>query len=236
MRGSSDVPCTYIARLHDTCTNTRTMTITVVSHPLLDARAFVTTLPTALDAITSPDGLHALLRPDAVAPVARSEEIRGAVRSMLRHGGYKPTGRGKPASEYLVRAAEENTLGSINAAVDICNAVSLASGLPISLVDLDRAREPLGIDVAPEGTSYVFNASGQQIDLGGLVCLFDAEGPCANAVKDAQRTKTHAGTTRTLTVIWGVRLFTEHGAAAERWYRELLHQLGAVTEDAVPAG
>ncbi len=29
------------------------------------------------------------------------------MRKLLRHGGYKPTGRGKPASEYLVRAAGE---------------------------------------------------------------------------------------------------------------------------------
>ena len=28
----------------------------------------------------------------------------------------------------------------------------------------------------------MFNASGQTIDVGGLLCLFDAEGPCANAV------------------------------------------------------
>ena len=44
-----------------------------------------------------------------------------------------------------------------------------------------------GVGVAPAGASYVFNASGQAIDLGGLLCLFDADGPCANAVKDAQR-------------------------------------------------
>ena len=45
----------------------------------------------------------ALLALDAEAPVTRSEELRAAVRDMLRQGGYKPTGRGKPASEYLVR-------------------------------------------------------------------------------------------------------------------------------------
>ena len=34
------------------------------------------------------------------------------------------------------------------------------------------------------------------------MCLFDAEGPCGNAVKDAQRTKTSADTRRTLSAIW----------------------------------
>src|SRR6185295_8224828 len=123
------------------------------------------------------------------------DAVRGAVRDLLRHGGYKPTGRGKPASEYLVRAAGEGTLGSINAAVDACNAVSLASGLPISLIDLDLATPPLRIAVASHGAAYVFNASGQEMALDGLLCVHDAAGPCANAVKDSQRTKTHAATT-----------------------------------------
>jgi len=50
---------------------------------------------------------------------------------------------------------------------------------------------------------YVFNASGQTIDREGLLCLCDAEGPCTNAVKDTQRTKTHGGTRRTLSIVWG---------------------------------
>jgi DNA/RNA-binding domain of Phe-tRNA-synthetase-like protein len=97
--------------------------------------------------------------------------VRVAVRDLLRHGGYSPTGRGKPASEYLVRAASEGALRSINLAVDACNAVSLHSGFPISVVDLARAREPFRIGIAPPGASYVFNASGQTIDLAGLLCL-----------------------------------------------------------------
>jgi DNA/RNA-binding domain of Phe-tRNA-synthetase-like protein len=153
---------------------------------------------------------------------------------MLRHGGYKPTGRGKPASEYLVRAASEGALGSINAAVDACNLVSLHSGFPISVVDLDRAHGPFRIAIAPEGASYVFNVSGQEIDLAGLVCLYDANGPCANAVRDAQRTKTNADTRSTLSVIWGCVGFEGRLAETERWYRTLLRQLGATTESATP--
>ncbi len=55
--------------------------------------------------LASPSWLTALLGAEADAPLAREEETRRAVRDLLRHGGYKPTGRGKPASEYLVRAA-----------------------------------------------------------------------------------------------------------------------------------
>ncbi|MFY0583542.1 phenylalanine--tRNA ligase beta subunit-related protein [Cystobacter fuscus] len=202
------------------------------AHPLLEAVAFETRFPAPLSQLPSPEWLVALLEPDAPAPLSADDAVRGAVRDLLRHGGYKPTGRGKPASEYLVRAAGEGALGTINAAVDACNAVSLHSGLPISVVDLERARPPLRVGLAPEGTSYVFNASGQSIDVGGLLCLFDAEGPCANAVKDSQRTKTHEGTRRTFTVLWGTRALPGRAERAFSWYRELLERLGAAVERA----
>jgi len=199
-------------------------------HPLLRVAAFSTRFPVPLGELATPPEVTGALALDAAAPVARDESVRAAVRDLLRHGGYKPTGRGKPASEYLVRAASEGALGAINLAVDACNAVSLHSGFPISVVDLDRARSPFRIGVAPAGASYVFNASGQEIDLGGLLCLFDAEGPCANAVRDAQRTKTRAETTRTLSVVWGCAGFEGRLAEAERWYRGLLEGAGATTE------
>jgi DNA/RNA-binding domain of Phe-tRNA-synthetase-like protein len=202
----------------------------VDNHPLLRVAAFATTFPTPLGALSTPPSVVDALRLDAPAPLERNEETRAAVRDMLRHGGYKPTGRGKPASEYLVRAAAEGALGPINAAVDACNAVSLHSGFPISVVDLDRARGPFRIAIAPEGASYVFNVSGQEIDLAGLLCVFDSAGPCANAVRDAQRTKTNADTQRTLSVIWGCAGFDERLEETERWYRALLAQVGATTE------
>jgi DNA/RNA-binding domain of Phe-tRNA-synthetase-like protein len=156
------------------------------------------------------------------------------VRDLLRHGGYKPTGRGKPASEYLVRAAGEGALRPINLAVDACNAVSLQSGLPISVVDLDLLVPPLRIGLAPEGSSYVFNEASQEIRLDGLPCIFDSLGPCANAVKDSQRTKTNAATRRTLSLVWGAKAQLEHTRAAVAWYRELLERTGEGTTEAVP--
>src|SRR5438552_2723432 len=134
--------------------------IAIDAHPLLDAAVFSTTFPAPMEEIGARPELLALLKPDATAPMSSDDAVRGAVRDLLRHGGYKPTGRGKPASEYLIRAVCEGTLSSINAAVDCCNAVSLHSGLPISVVDLDRTRAPFRIGLAAEGTTYVFNASG----------------------------------------------------------------------------
>ena len=77
----------------------------------------------------------------------------------------------------------------------------------------------------------MFNVSSQTIDLGGLLCLFDADGPCANAVKDAQRTKTSAATTRTLSVVWGTSALAGRALETARWYRRLLEEAGARTED-----
>lgn len=203
-------------------------------HPLLDPRAFTTIFPRPLSEMPTPADIFALLSLQAETPLQSDDGVRDAVRLLLRHGGFKPAGRSKPASEYLVRAVGEKTLGSINAAVDVCNIVSLHSGLPISVVDLAKARPPFRIGIAPPGSSYIFNASGQAIDLAGLLCLFDADGPCANAVKDAQRTKTDGQTTQTLTIIWGTSALPGRTAQAEAWYRQLLGQVGAPTMVVAP--
>jgi len=204
--------------------------IRLEAHPLLVARALRTDFRQPLDATPSPSWLIELLSLNAAPWTAPGDELRAALRDMLRQAGYKPTGRGKPASEYLRKAASEGTLGTINAAVDVCNVVSLHSGIPISVVDLDRSHAPHSIAVARGALPYVFNASGQSIDIEGLLCLFDAEGACANAVKDSQRTKTHAGTVSTLSILWGARGLEAELDRAQAWYRELLSRLGAKCE------
>jgi len=98
------------------------------------------------------------------------------------------------------------------------------------VVDLDLAKPPFRVGIADKGATYIFNASGQTIDLGGLLCLFDAEGPCGNAVKDAQRTKTTPRTQRTLSLIWGTTALPGRAERAESWYRELLEEHGGKTE------
>jgi DNA/RNA-binding domain of Phe-tRNA-synthetase-like protein len=197
--------------------------ITLERHPRLLAHAFISRWRQPLAAATLPRTAALLRAPLGSCELqAPSDALRAAIRDMLRHGGYKPTGRSKPASEYLLRAHAEGSLGAINPAVDTCNAVSLHSGLPVSVVDLDRLQEPLSIRCAPAEASYVFNPAGQSISLGGLVCLYDAVGPCANAVKDAQRTKTSDATQRTLSILWSERSLAEHTEAALQLYHALL--------------
>ncbi|EDM77813.1 hypothetical protein PPSIR1_38564 [Plesiocystis pacifica SIR-1] len=215
----------------------------VDDHPLLSLAAFVATFPAPLEQCPSPPELLAALAEDpgvdarAAVELGWSEgppddTLRKAVRDLLRQGGFRPSGRSKPASEFLLKAARGHTLGSINLAVDLCNVASLHAGVPISVVDLERVAAPLRVGVVEAG-EYVFNASGQVIKIDGLLCLQDGAGPCANPVKDSQRSKTHAGTRRTLCVVWGATALGARVQAAADWYAALHARCGASVEKAV---
>jgi DNA/RNA-binding domain of Phe-tRNA-synthetase-like protein len=203
--------------------------LTVHPHPLLALRAFLTQYPLPLGELPQ-EAYRELLSPTAAVPFAPDDALRIAIRELLRHGGFKPTGRSKPASEYLVRAASEGHLRPINPAVDVGNVVALHTGLPVSVVDVDRLVPPLLVRLAAEDSRFVFNAGGQEIDVSHLVCLEDGGGPCANPVKDAQRTKTDGATTRTLTVVWGSSAVGELVDEAVGWAWELLARVGATCE------
>ena len=199
----------------------------VAANERLLARFFTCEFPAPLQDCPASERVLRLLRKEETPGFAPDDAIKAAVRNLLRLGGFKPTGRSKPASEYLEKAFQDGYLNPINAAVDVCNAVSLHSGLPISVIDLDLAQAPYQVKIVPEKISYVFNPSGQELDLQGLVCFWDAEGPCGSPVKDSQRTKTHGETRRILVLIWGCREFPERVDAAEKLYRELLQDCGA---------
>ena len=63
-----------------------------------------------------------------------------------------------------------------------------------------------------------------------LAELYDGQGPCANAVKDAQRTKTQDDTRRTLSIVWGAKALGDRSERTAAWYRELVERLGGKTE------
>jgi DNA/RNA-binding domain of Phe-tRNA-synthetase-like protein len=152
--------------------------------------------------------------------------VYDAVRAVLRHGGFKPAGRSKPASEYLARARDEGSLAPLHPLVDVNNVVSLHTGLPASIVDGDLARDPLVVKIAGAGASYVFNPSGQEMDLGGLVCLHHGAEctPCANAVKDSMATKVRDETSSLLAVVYSPRgdKFRARIETALSWFVRLL--------------
>lgn len=201
--------------------------VAVDPHPLLEP-AFVVVDWSGLIADAS-ERLDPLVPRGAAVPPALGTpepQRKAQIRDLFRHGGFKPNGRNKPCNEYIAKVASQERFPRISPVVDWTNASVWHSGLPISTVDLDRTTGPLRLGIAEAGQRYVFNAGGQELDLSGLLCLFDADGPCANAVKDSQRTKTHDGTTRTLTVIWGTSDWPGRAAAAAEWMQARARELG----------
>jgi DNA/RNA-binding domain of Phe-tRNA-synthetase-like protein len=135
------------------------------------------------------------------------EERKKAVRGFLRHGSYKPAGRAKPSSEYLLAAALDGSFPAVNGPVDANNAVSLEFGYPASVFDLSKVGGDLLLKRGGPGDSYVFNPSGQEIGLEDLLCVWrkGADGdwlPTGNPVKDAMATKVFAGCSSVIAVIY----------------------------------
>jgi len=167
-----------------------TLTPTPVSAALIWAEGIAPPRPTE----KPPAFLSAVLGEAERAGAAFvSEETRSRVRNMLRFGKYRPSGRGKPASEFLLRAAVERAFPLINGPVDVNNAISLKSGFPGSLFDGEVTGRSLLLRRGRAGEAYVFNPSGQTIDLEDLllVCRETDSGwePCGNPVKDSMKTK-----------------------------------------------
>ncbi len=211
------------------------MNISIDDHPLLDAVLLHTRWPGPLENTNTLPDLDQWFQIESASPLPPAEDVKTLVRNLLRHGGFKPSGRSKPASEYLISAVEKERLGSINAAVDCCNVASLHSGLPISVVDIGRSSGPWRIGIAEPESSYIFNPTGQVISIGGLVVLFDADGACGGPVKDSQRTKTHPGTTETISVVWGTQDLPGRAQQTANWYTEMMETIGASVTEIRPA-
>ncbi|MBI1748377.1 MAG: hypothetical protein HYR55_17610 [Acidobacteria bacterium] len=155
-------------------------------------------------------------------------ETKEAVRALLRKGGFKPSGRNKPASEYLAQAARESRFPFINNLVDVNNFLSLQYGFPISLLDRSCFGETALIRYGAPGEKYVFNSAGQEIDLARLICICAEEAevtlPLGNPIKDSLAGKIKPDTTAVIGVIYAsARAISSEGMAqlAEEFARLL---------------
>jgi hypothetical protein len=173
------------------------------------------------------------LREQAAALAARMalpayeipEERRRAVRQLLKLGGFSPTGRNRPSHELLLNDLKERgEFHHINNIVDVNNVLSLEALLPISIFDVDKLGGQCSVRVGREGEGYVFNQSGQWLDVKRcIVCcrlvgpdsapavIADGE-PVGTPVKDSMATKIFEGASRYLGVIYGT---TEGWSMAE---------------------
>lgn len=162
-----------------------------------------------------------------------TEAATKAVRDLLRHGKYKPTGRGKPASEYLLNAAREGRFPRINNLVDINNLISLGSLLPISLIDLAlAATDRFVVRRGSPGEAYVFNAGGQTIELEDLLLVAHQPGdqPCANPVKDSMATKLTEASRDVMAVLYAPASLRAELEAATAAFAEALGRHGGAAE------
>lgn len=188
----------------------------------------------------SDERLRALVDEAVEAARARTadESLRAGVRDLLRGYGYKPSGRGKPASEFLAAAAVTGRFPTVVNVVDVNNLLSLETGWPMSIFDLDRARTggvELEVRLGRPGEEFVFNAAGQSIDIGGLISVARVGGEAiGNPVKDSMTTKVGAETDAVLGVIYASRQVAdaaEVAATARRFGALLSAHAGAESWD-----
>jgi DNA/RNA-binding domain of Phe-tRNA-synthetase-like protein len=130
-----------------------------------------------------------ILQPDFIYP----DHLKKGIRSLMKSFGYQPSGRNRPASEFLVKdLLNRKEFNSINNIVDINNHLSLKYHLPISILDLDKTGPNLCIRLGEEGENYIFNSIGQELSLKKLLIITsqdDTKKGFGSPVKDSHATK-----------------------------------------------
>ncbi|MBM3964700.1 MAG: hypothetical protein FJ308_06480 [Planctomycetes bacterium] len=150
------------------------------------------------------DDQLAVARAEVLTPQWQSR--REAVRGLLRRGGFKPSGRSKPAQEYLLRCLNDGNFPRINPAVDCLNVLSIRIGLPISMLDKSRFPDALRVRVGQPEEKYVFNSVGQELDLGGLITVCGGPGavePLGSPVKDSMAGKITETVSEIVCILYG---------------------------------
>ena len=150
------------------------------------------------------------------------EDKRGAIRQLLKIGGFSASGRNRPAHELLVRDIKERgSFHHINNIVDVNNVISLVSLLPISIFDGAKLKDTITVRIGKPEEGYVFNQSEQWLDVKRCITCCNGEPPgepIGTPVKDSMATKIFEGATHYVGVIYG----TTAGWSAE--------ELAAVTQ------
>ena len=124
------------------------------------------------------------------AQAVRSGEV-GAIeraRELYRRFGTDPT-RMRPSSEALLRRLRKGeSLPRINSLVDVANAMSVQLQVPVGLYDLGKVKGgELVIRLGTDGEKYE-GIGKERVNVGGRICVADAEGPCGNPSADSART------------------------------------------------
>ncbi|MBU1109152.1 MAG: hypothetical protein KKB51_20915 [Candidatus Riflebacteria bacterium] len=127
--------------------------------------------------------------PDCIYP----DQMQKGIRSLLKTFGFHPSGRSRPASEFLFKDLQNRGgFNFINNVVDINNHLSLTSHLPISTFDLEKSGYDLCLRIGLDDETYIFNREGQELSLKKLLVVarhgMDSAA-IGSPVKDSQGTK-----------------------------------------------
>lgn len=164
-----------------------------------------------------------------------SDQKQKGIRSLLKTFGFHPSGRSRPASEFLFKDLQNRgSFNFINNIVDINNHVSLCTNLPISVFDLDKTGPELQLRVGGDDESYVFNREGQNISLKKLLVVAK-NNPSSNEavgspVKDSQATKVFEDTKNILFVV-----YTSANITTDDEMNEILNQIAALLKQEAEA-
>jgi DNA/RNA-binding domain of Phe-tRNA-synthetase-like protein len=120
----------------------------------------------------------------------------GRARALYRRFGTDPT-RMRPSNEALLRRLKKgDALPRVNSLVDVANALSVQLQVPVGLYDLEKARgDVLTIRLGADGEGYS-GIGKEHVNVGGRLCVADAEGPCGNPSADSARTMITTDTER----------------------------------------
>ena len=112
----------------------------------------------------------------------------GRARALYRRFGTDAT-RTRPSNEALLRRLKKGEpLPRVNSLVDVANALSVQLQVPVGLYDLEKARgDELTIRLGAEGEGYS-GIGKEHVNVGGRLCVADAQGPCGNPSADSERT------------------------------------------------
>lgn len=151
------------------------------------------------------------------------------IRSLLKTFGFHPSGRSRPASEFLFKDLQNRGgFNFISNAVDINNHFSLVTHLPISVIDLDKAGYDLCMRVGFDAESYLFNREGHELALKKLLVIARQGGDgmaIGSPVKDSQATKVFAETKNLAFFV-----YTSSNITSEDELHGLLNQAGKILQ------
>ena len=144
---------------------------------------------------------HAEVEAALAAAVAGKVAESARARELYRRFGLDPT-RHRPSSEALLRRARRGEWPRINSLVDVGNLMSLRLQVPVGLHDLGAVSgDRLTIRLGTDRESYE-GIRKERINVGGRLCVADAEGACGSPSADSDRTKITTATERALWIYY----------------------------------